>query len=446
MKRLSRIAALAAVVPCLAWAGSSAGPSRSRDLPVWSGSLPATHVRFEANARPSGDQSVLERRRDVSFADLVARRIPDLPDEFLSRLERSLRRPGKELGEASALLDSAISTEHGSMSTKNRFLEDILAALATSETLPVSANRLQGPMARGVIDSSDVAMLKAFGAAPPTRREWPSTPFRLHLDSAATGTPVIEATIGDRAVHLWLDTGASGSVLSDEAARRCDIHVLGRSQRSSGGASGHDFTVAPAVVPCFTIGPAHLVNERVAVIPAAALTLGGESVDGILGWPVLRERRLELDFGRGCVTIGPPRSGVARPNLYWLGYPLVILAAEGRPAVFGLDTGAGSTRLSGTGLDLATGRRWATGFAVGGVGGAREVRSVMAERMTLGTASGTLTITHPKTAPGAFGALVPVEGRLGMDVLRAAGGAIIDYEAGELVLGTPESSTGASGS
>lgn len=59
---------------------------------------------------------------------------------------------------------------------------------------------------------------------------------------------------------------------------------------------------------------------------------------------------------------------------------------------------------------------------------------MMADSATLSSPSGVAVITHPKTSRGAFGSLLEVDGRLGMDVLRAAGQVTIDFVAGEFDL------------
>ena len=68
---------------------------------------------------------------------------------------------------------------------------------------------------------------------------------------------------------------------------------------------------------------------------------GGERVSG-------ERLRPEINYGRGATvfTEGKPRESSDPRNLFWLGYPMVVLHnLDGVPLHFGLDTGARDTIL-----------------------------------------------------------------------------------------------------
>jgi Aspartyl protease len=106
----------------------------------------------------------------------------------------------------------------------------------------------------------------------------------------------------------------------------------------------------PAVVRRLELGALAIENNSAMIVNADQLVLSrGDSgrvyVDGIIGFDAIRRLDLELDYPAGVATVrrpAAPDSATERArNLFWLGYPLVRLAAaDGTPVHFGLDTGA----------------------------------------------------------------------------------------------------------
>jgi hypothetical protein len=68
-------------------------------------------------------------------------------------------------------------------------------------------------------------------------------------------------------------------------------------------------------------------------------------IDGVIGTDLLRHLDLVLDARAGTITIRRPRlEPRAVRNLFWVGYPVVrLVTSDGRPVLFGLDTGAEGT-------------------------------------------------------------------------------------------------------
>jgi hypothetical protein len=73
--------------------------------------------------------------------------------------------------------------------------------------------------------------------------------------------------------------------------------------------------------------------------------------DGTLGWDILRRMRVELDFAREEILLhyrSEPPPVLDQPNLVWAPGELPqvrLLAEDGTPTLFSLDTGATWTRL-----------------------------------------------------------------------------------------------------
>ena len=78
-------------------------------------------------------------------------------------------------------------------------------------------------------------------------------------------------------------------------------------------------------------------------------------VDGIIGWDVIRQLDIVMDFQNGRVIINRPvrlgTNGTAFQNMVWLGKPLVEVRTKGGTLHFTLDTGAQATFLSASLLE-----------------------------------------------------------------------------------------------
>lgn len=140
---------------------------------------------------------------------------------------------------------------------------------------------------------------------------------------------------------LILDTGANVSVLSD-AVVPPTAKVLGEGAFTNVGAPG---TATYAEVD-LKLGELALDDTAVLVLPAAAFRVGDLDFDGVLGWPVLSQLRVTLDFAAETATLGPPGPRSEEPNLrWWSGRPLVSGHLQGRPALLFLDLGGGFTQV-----------------------------------------------------------------------------------------------------
>jgi hypothetical protein len=70
----------------------------------------------------------------------------------------------------------------------------------------------------------------------------------------------------------------------------------------------------------------------------------------MIGTDVLRHLDVVIDARAGTITLRrPTRRNVATRNLFWVGYPVVrLVTRDGRPVIFGLDTGAEGTYVTTT--------------------------------------------------------------------------------------------------
>jgi hypothetical protein len=127
------------------------------------------------------------------------------------------------------------------------------------------------------------------------------------------------------------------------------------------------------------IGPVVVRNHPAVVLDAADLRFrdpelpGGElEIHGILGWPIIRELDVTIDFAARRLTVQRPAERAVMPrNFSRLGYPVVAARTEnGRPLLLGLDTGAARSFLTPSFLEAAgVGADGSRTRRVGGAGG-----------------------------------------------------------------------------
>jgi hypothetical protein len=102
-------------------------------------------------------------------------------------------------------------------------------------------------------------------------------------------------------------------------------------------------------------------------------------IDGIIGFDIIRQLDLEVDYGDNILRLRDPaasRPDAAR-NLFWVGLPVVqLMSTDGVALHFGLDTGAQLTFVTETLLDkLQLEAARIESRRVGGLGGEISLRA-----------------------------------------------------------------------
>jgi hypothetical protein len=227
------------------------------------------------------------------------------------------------------------------------------AARTDSSAATASANSALVPTLDGAdpgrVKASVEAWARAFRGLPAVRFAFPSAPVTLELTRSATGVPMIPVRVNGRPYRFWLDTGSSLTILSSAVAADAGVAPLVPDTLEAVTATGR-VAARPAVVKRLELGALTIDDNSAMIVDSEDLVLSrGDSgrvyVDGIIGFDAIRRLDLELDYPAGVATIrrpATPDSAAERQrNLFWLGYPLVRLAAaDGTPVHFGLDTGA----------------------------------------------------------------------------------------------------------
>ena len=333
---LRRLPSAAFLVPLLLVAcigpfrrGEESGrTSRSAATNYWS-AIALLELEQAAQNAPDADHQHLAEALQL----LLLGRMPEAAEQ-LRRLSRSA---GDSLvrGIAKARLASILVYEQN---------WDALARLAVqhADALPVRVDR-----------SSFVTWAMAMRGAP--RPSYPAIAglVSIPITRSPSGVPVIVARVNGCTRRLWIDTGASTSLVSSSVARSCGIHPLVPDTLEMLTSTGR-VAARPAVIGQVEMGGLSIDNLQAAIVSDEELRLGTsyvpgrpafERIDGILGFDVLRRYDVEIDFDRGRMLLRRPgdRGGstLDRRNLFWLGYPVVRLThASGSSVYFGLDTGA----------------------------------------------------------------------------------------------------------
>ena len=228
---------------------------------------------------------------------------------------------------------------------------------------------------------------EAFKDVPPKVSTFRSSSGRLQMSISAVGTPLVPVKIHDKTYNFWLDTGSSLTMLASDVAADLGIKPLVADTLEIVTSTGR-VRAQPALIQQLSMGPLVVDNAPTMIVEESMMqmqeprpTLPGQRVkiDGIIGFDIIRELDLELDYGDGILRLRNPASSRrdANRNLFWVGLPVIqLMSADGVPLHFGLDTGAQLTFVTETLLDklqLAPARTESR--RVGGLGGEISLRA-----------------------------------------------------------------------
>jgi hypothetical protein len=241
------------------------------------------------------------------------------------------------------------------------------------------------------LDRTDKASIElwadAFKNVPPKTFTFRSSLARMPMSMSAVGTPLIPVRIGGKVYNFWLDTGSSLSMLASDVARDLNISPLVPDTLEIVTSTGR-VKANPALIPQLEIGqlvvrnaPAMVVEESMMEMsePRAIELSTHVKIDGIIGFDIIRQMDIEVDYGENVLRLRDPSN--SRPegdrNLFWVGLPVIRLTStDGIPLHFGLDTGAQLTFVTETLLDkLQLQAARIESRRVGGLGGEISLRA-----------------------------------------------------------------------
>jgi predicted aspartyl protease len=283
-------------------------------------------------------------------------------------------------------------------------------------------------------DRDETAQDEALLAMPRNRRvtvEFPIGQRAVRLPARFDRKRIlVHVTIGKRGFEFLLDTGASGIVLSSDAARQLGLETFG-----SGYVTGAtELASERAIVPLLDVGG---LKMRDVVLRTAPLgeEERSEHISGLLGFDFIASAVLRVDYEHGTLdayenaTFTPPAGAKVLDVRLGEQIPMTAVAV-GRSVGddFFVDTGASTSLLvfshfasahprdvsdDGVGAALASS---GIGVAASGIGGRIGVRPVQVRRMRFGSTTFDDPLVYVAESPHALGRET-ADGLVGADVL-----------------------------
>ena len=215
-------------------------------------------------------------------------------------------------------------------------------------------------------DTTDRASIElwatAFRNVPAKTFTFGSPSVLLPMSVSAVGTPLIPVSIGGKVFNFWLDTGSSMTMLASDVARDLNIKPMTSDTLEIVTSTGR-VPAFPSLIPEIRIGqvvirnaPTMLVDETMMRMREPRPIEQGPQVkiDGIIGFDIIRQLDLEVDYGDGVIRVRNPATSRRESdrNMFWVGLPVVrIMSTDGTALHFALDTGAQLTFVTETLLD-----------------------------------------------------------------------------------------------
>jgi len=284
----------------------------------------------------------------------------------LQRARWSLRTDKAEKGDfwsEVSLLDTP-SAERAATSMEERTFAAALRTLMEGQAEAAAMARLRAA-SPGDSTATSLALAagverwaRALSVVPPPVFDIPSGEVVLPMRRSFLGTPVVTIRINGKPHDFWLDTGASMTLLSTDVAIAAGAKLAANDTLALGVVGGH-IEARAIYIDSMSLGSVVVRGLGAALVSPEALrfderTINGIKrtvpIDGMIGTDVLRHLDVVIDARAGTITLRrPTRRNVATRNLFWVGYPVVrLVTRDGRPVIFGLDTGAEGTYVTTT--------------------------------------------------------------------------------------------------
>ena len=271
----------------------------------------------------------------------------------------------------------------------------------------------------------------AFASVDPQTTSFPLAPVSLPLGITMMGTPTIRVRINGKEFEFWLDTGSSITVLSSDVASETSVVILSPDTltvRTFSGAA----PVRPATVKRIELGPIVFANSPAIVIDAALMRLRitgegipreGLHVDGIIGWDIIRQFNVVMDYENRRITLGQPENlgtrGTTAQNLVWVGKPLITVRTKlGGTLHFTIDTGAQSSFLNASILERVGATTSTSDARVFGIAKTGQQTNRVVPSLTLDVGGKTFHLPSVIVYGPVYFSLINCDGVLGSDIAQ----------------------------
>lgn len=339
------------------------------------GALRSAHTLnyWEALADLQPDEAIAAARTPVEKA--FAQSLKTLMEGDLNTAEKGFGELRRTAG------DSIIRTASRVIYTATLQYQDKWAVLAALR------NESSEPKADRIDRASIERWATAFRGVPEKSLTFRSQTGLLPMSVSAVGTPLIPVRIAGKAYNFWLDTGSSMTMLASDVAKDLNIVPLGPDTLEIVTSTGR-VTANPALIPEMQIGQVVVHNATTMIVTQSMMEISEPrpidqstrmKLDGIIGFDIIRQLDIEVDYREGTIRLRNPVISRHFPdrNMFWVGLPVVRLTStDGIPLHFGLDTGAQLTFVTETLLDkLQLQAARTESRRVGGLGGEISLRA-----------------------------------------------------------------------
>jgi predicted aspartyl protease len=264
------------------------------------------------------------------------------------------------------------------------------ATLQYQENWPALADLRKDPAGTHA-DSTDKASIElwatAFRNVPAKTLSFQSQSTQLPMSVSAVGTPLIPVRIGGRVYNFWLDTGSSMTMLASDIAQDLKILPIVPDTLEIVTSTGR-VSARPSIIAELRIGQVVVRNAPTMIVEETMMRMREPKpvdqgpqvkIDGIIGFDIIRQLDLEVDYGDGVIKVRNPASSRREQdrNMFWVGLPVIrMMSTDGTPLHFALDTGAQLTFVTETLLDkLQLEAARMENRRVGGLGGEVSLRA-----------------------------------------------------------------------
>jgi predicted aspartyl protease len=384
-------------------------------------------VRSPSSVRPTRRISYWEALADLYPAEAVAAAQTDSERRFAEALASLMEGDFEKAEQRFAQLrltatDSVIRAGSRVIYTATlQYQEkwDILAALKDEPSQPRA-------------DRTDKASIEwwamAFRNVPRSSVSFRSQSILMPMSVSAVGTPLVPVRIGGKEYHFWLDTGSSMTMLASDVARDLNIVPLVPDTleivTSTGRVKAH-----PALLPQLQLGSILVRNAPTMIVDESLMQMREPKpievstrvkIDGIIGFDIIRQLDLEVDYGDNSLRVRNPSTSrrESSRNMFWVGLPVVRLtSSDGIPLHFGLDTGAQQTFVTETLLDkLQLQAARVESRRVGGLGGEISLRAPVLPDVRLFVRAFPILFKSAVVRAPVYQVLASLDGVLGGDI------------------------------
>ncbi len=281
---------------------------------------------------------------------------------------------------------------------------------------------------------------KAWSTVPPTDYIFPENGISEPLKFTRNGQPLVYVVINGKGYWFIIDTGAQFSVISKNIADACGVKPI-----KTEGMDLKSMFSNPGVITRISIGEAEIRNVPVMIVQSKNLDIRFfglftlMKIDGVIGWPQLKNLRLEFDRAQGSLRVLKSSQFMEKDgNFFFYFRPLIkTTASNGIPLFFWFDIGSGNTSIFPRGAKKTSSAITKKGISGGStaafMGGTRIQRTTVLKNAGFCICNQFLRFDEilVEKADNPF-----FDGWMGMNIC-INGKLIIDYSKGEIQLQNP---------